>query len=164
MAKGKILVVDDEPEIVRSVGMRLRAAGYQVITAMDGVQATNVALREQPDLIILDIGMPAGDGHVVARRLRESIRTCAVPIIFLTARTAEEDFNQAWHMGAAKYITKPFDPSELMAAIDSLMQFGEKTETVRPQCPGQTFRFASSGAGSVLGYKAVGPTPGHHLT
>jgi DNA-binding response OmpR family regulator len=122
VAKGKILVVDDEPEIVRSVGMRLRAGGYEVVSAMDGLQATNVALREQPDLIILDIGMPAGDGHVVAKRLRQSIRTCSVPIIFLTARTAEEDFSRALDAGVAKYIVKPFDPSELMTVVESLMK------------------------------------------
>ncbi len=122
MAKGKILVVDDEPEIVRSIGMRLRAGGYEVVSAMDGLQATNVALREQPDLIILDIGMPAGDGHVVAKRLSQSIRTCSVPIIFLTARTAEEDFNKAWDAGVAKYIVKPFDPDELMTAVESLLK------------------------------------------
>lgn len=147
MAHGKILVVDDEPEIVRSVGMRLRAAGYQVVTAMDGMQATNVALREQPDLIILDIGMPAGDGHVVARRLRESIRTCSVPIIFLTARTGEADFNKAWDAGVAKYITKPFDPGELMSAVESLMKSDDKSPVQFQQ---------SGGIENGIGLKAAG--------
>ncbi|MBU1318780.1 MAG: response regulator [candidate division Zixibacteria bacterium] len=128
MSKGKILVVDDEPELVRAVSMRLRAEGYDVLTAMDGMQATNVAMRETLDLIILDIGMPAGDGHVVARRLRESIRTSAIPIIFLTAKTSELDFSRAYDEGVDKYITKPYDPLELMSAVDSLMRTGDQRQ------------------------------------
>ncbi|MFH1891887.1 MAG: response regulator [Candidatus Zixiibacteriota bacterium] len=128
MSKGKILVVDDEPELVRAVSMRLRAEGYDVLTAMDGMQATNVAMRETLDLIILDIGMPAGDGHVVARRLRESIRTSAIPIIFLTAKTSEQDFSRAYDAGVDKYITKPYDPLELMSAVDSLMHTGDQRQ------------------------------------
>jgi len=121
MSKGKILVVDDQPEIVKSLSMRLTANGYEVVTAMDGFQATNVALKEQPDVIVLDIGMPAGSGHVVAKRLRDSNKTCAIPIIYLTARTDEKDYQQAVELGVAKYITKPFDPEELLVAISELL-------------------------------------------
>ncbi len=65
MSKGRILVVDDEPDIVRSLSIRLGSMGYEVITALDGLSATRKAIEEQPELIILDIGMPAGNGHVV---------------------------------------------------------------------------------------------------
>jgi DNA-binding response OmpR family regulator len=121
MSKGKVLVVDDEPDIVRTISMRLKANGYEVITALDGAQATAIALREEPDLVILDIGMPAGNGHVVAERLKASSKTCSIPIIFLTARTAQSDFKKASDLGVARYITKPFDPQELLLCVKGLL-------------------------------------------
>jgi DNA-binding response OmpR family regulator len=121
MDKGKILVVDDEPEIVKTVSLRLKANGYTVVTACDGMQATSVALKESPDLIILDIGMPAGDGHLVAKRLRESAPR-SIPIIFLTAHTSKRDYEMAFDEGIAKYITKPFRPEELLAAVEELIE------------------------------------------
>ncbi len=121
MQKNKILVVDDEPEIVKSLCLRLRASGYDVVSASDGFSATQVAVREMPDLVLLDIGMPAGDGHVVANRLRENARTAHIPIIFLTARTAIEDVQQAKKEGVDKYVTKPFQPEALLRAIRDLL-------------------------------------------
>ncbi len=121
MDKFKILVVDDEPEIVRALGLRLKSNGYNVISAMDGLQATNAAIKEQPDLIILDIGMPAANGHVVTKRLRNSTKTCAIPIIYLTARTDEKDHQEAINLGVNKFITKPYDPDELIMTIESLL-------------------------------------------
>ncbi len=121
MSKGKVLVVDDEPEIVRTVGLRLKANGYEVLTAGDGVQATTIAMKENPDVIVLDIGMPGGDGHVVAQRLRDSAKAL-IPIIFLTAHTTKNDYEKAFEEGVAKYITKPFRPEELMAAVDELIE------------------------------------------
>jgi len=120
MSKGKILIVDDEPEIVKAVSMRLNASGYETVIAMDGLQATSKAIKEQPDVIILDIGMPAGDGHTVVQRLKISVKTNCIPIVFLTARTSEEDRQKAYDQGVDKYITKPFDSDELIAAIDEL--------------------------------------------
>ena len=121
MSKGKVLVVDDEPDIIRSIAIRLQSAGYDVLTAMDGLQATNIALKEKPDLIILDIGMPAGDGHVVVERLRGSTRACRIPIIILSARTGYENLQKAIEQGVEKYITKPFKSEELMAAVDEFI-------------------------------------------
>ncbi len=121
MYKGKVLVVDDEPDIIKTVSLQLKASGYEVVSAMDGLQATNIAIIEQPDLIILDIGMPVGDGHTVANRLKNSSKTCSVPIIFLTASTNPEDYKKAFNAGIAKYITKPFDPRELLTAVDDLL-------------------------------------------
>jgi len=126
MAKGKILVVDDEPDIVKTVSMRLKSSGYDVVTAMDGVQAVEVAMKERPDLIVLDIRMPQRDGHGVATRLRDSTETAFTPIIFLTASTTESDYQTAVGAGASKYITKPFAPEELVAAVEQLLQSGHK--------------------------------------
>jgi len=119
--RGRILVVDDEPEIVKTVGLRLKASGYEVLTAGDGIQATSIAMHDHPDVIILDIGMPAGDGHLVAKRLRDSVKSM-IPIIFLTAHTSKEDYEKAFEEGVAKYITKPFRPEELLAAVEELME------------------------------------------
>lgn len=121
MLKGKILVVDDEPEIVKSVKIRLEASGYEVITAMDGLQATQIAIKQQPDLIILDIGMPAGDGHVVLKRIKDNVSTETIPIIFLTARTSMDDYEKAGDAGIDKYLTKPFKSEELLAAVEELL-------------------------------------------
>ena len=121
MNKGRILVVDDEPDIVRGLTLRLSSEGYQVSSAMDGLGATKKAIEEQPELIIMDIGMPAGNGHVVVERLRNIGETCHIPIIYLTARTGEEDYRQAREGGVCKYITKPFDTEILLAAVEDQM-------------------------------------------
>ncbi len=121
MYKGKVLVVDDEPDIVKTVSMQLMASGYKVISALDGMQATNLAIKEQPDVILLDISMPAGDGHTVAKRLAGYSTTCSIPIIFLTARRNPDDFKEAFDEGVVKYITKPFNPDDLISAIDNLV-------------------------------------------
>jgi DNA-binding response OmpR family regulator len=114
--------VDDEPDIVRSLTLRLTSEGYQVSSAMDGLGATKKAIEEQPELIIMDIGMPAGNGHVVVERLRNIGETSHIPIIYLTARTAEEDYLKARDGGVSKYITKPFDAEILLAAVEDQME------------------------------------------
>jgi two-component system, OmpR family, alkaline phosphatase synthesis response regulator PhoP len=122
MSRAKVLVVDDEPEIVQAVGMRLRARGYEVLSATDGVQATAMAVNQTPDVIILDIGMPAGNGHIVAGRLKENPKTSGIPVIFLTARTSERDYHRAFKEGVRKYITKPYVPEELMEAVEQYVE------------------------------------------
>jgi DNA-binding response OmpR family regulator len=122
MSKGRILVVDDEPEIVKSLTLRLSSAGYEVCSAMDGLAATRKAIQEQPELIILDIGMPAGNGHVVVERLRNIGETSHIPIIYLTARSSEEDYRKAREGGVCKYITKPFDAEVLLAAVETQIE------------------------------------------
>ena len=121
MSKGRILVVDDEPDIVRSLTLRLQAEGYQVSSASDGLGATKKAIEEQPELILLDIGMPAGNGHVVVERLRNIAETSHIPVIYLTARTSEADYHKAREGGVTKYITKPFDAEVLLAAVGDQM-------------------------------------------
>jgi two-component system KDP operon response regulator KdpE len=113
----KILVVDDEPDIVRAVALRLRTAGYDVVAATDGAGALMTALTEQPDLVLLDIGLPHGDGHFVASRLRSNARTAHIPILFLSARNAPDDLSSARSSGAIGFITKPYDPEELLRRV-----------------------------------------------
>ncbi len=117
MALEKILVVDDEQDIVHMLTMRLRAAGYQVLTAHDGKSAINMAEWTTPDLLLLDIGMPNGDGHAVAKHLLENKDTNRIPIVFLTARTSEKDRLSAYEAGICRYLTKPFKAEELLCTV-----------------------------------------------
>ena len=121
MASAKILLVDDEPDVVASLGMRLGAAGYQIVTASDGMSATQKAVQEQPDMIVLDIGMPGGDGHTVAQRLNENPATAGIPIVFLTARITQEDMNKATAEGAVGYMLKPFNSERLLALVERVL-------------------------------------------
>ena len=116
----RILVVDDEVDIVRALTLRLESAGYEVTTAMDGVRAAEIALLTRPDLILLDIGMPAADGFEVIERLRLSSRTRDIPVVCLTARAGTVDEYKAREMGVDDYVTKPFDPERLLEVIGSL--------------------------------------------
>lgn len=121
MSLGKIMVVDDEEDVVRALGMRLKSAGYEVITAMDGMSATQMAVKHQPDLILLDIGMPGGDGHTVAQRLKSNLKTLTVPIIYLTARANQEDMRKATDLGAAGYLLKPFKSERLLSLVERVL-------------------------------------------
>ena len=115
--KKKILVVDDERDIVKALMIRLQTSGYEVVTAFDGAQGVFMAHKEKPDLVILDIRMPAGDGFSVAQRLRRSSHTWMIPIIFLTGSPERGAEERAMEMGARFYIKKPYDPEELLDAI-----------------------------------------------
>jgi two-component system, OmpR family, alkaline phosphatase synthesis response regulator PhoP len=110
----KILIVDDEPQIVEICKDYLKAAGYETITSSNGVQGVSLARREKPDLIVLDLMMPEMDGLEVTRTIR---RESDVPIIMLTARVEETDKLIGLELGADDYITKPFSPRELVARI-----------------------------------------------
>jgi DNA-binding response OmpR family regulator len=113
----KILIVDDEPDIVRAVALRLKMAGYDIVAAMDGASALVTAVTEQPDLVLLDVGLPCGDGHFVASRLRSNAKTAHIPILFLSARNAAADVGSARKSGAVGFITKPYDPAELLRRV-----------------------------------------------
>jgi len=120
---GRILVVDDEPDIVFLIKKRLTNAGYEVSVAMDGAGATRIAMQTCPDVVLLDIGMPCGDGHMVADRIRSNPNTCFTPIIYLTARTSDEDRERATAAGAFAYITKPFASDELLAQVRQAISY-----------------------------------------
>ena len=116
----RILIVDDEPEIVRGLEDNLRFEGYQTATATDGREALVVAAREAPDLILLDIMMPGLSGWDVCRELRG--RGIDVPIIMLTARGEEGDRVRGLELGADDYITKPFSLRELLARVRAVLR------------------------------------------
>lgn len=115
----KILVVDDEAKIVKLVRSYLEQAGFAVVEAADGQTALIQARREQPDLIVLDLGLPGLDGMEVTRTLR---RERATPIIMLTARIEDTDKIVGLELGADDYITKPFNPRELVARVRSVLR------------------------------------------
>jgi two-component system alkaline phosphatase synthesis response regulator PhoP len=114
-----ILVVDDEPAIVRLVRDYLEHGGFAVVTASDGPGALEVARRSRPDLVILDLGLPGLDGLDVTRALR---RDGAVPIVMLSARGDESDKLVGLELGADDYVTKPFSPKELVARVRAVLR------------------------------------------
>ncbi len=117
-----ILVVDDEPEIVRLARDYLEHAGFTVLTAGDGSTALTLARTRRPDLVVLDLGLPGLDGLDVTRSLR---RDSSVPIIMLTARAEESDKLVGLELGADDYITKPFSPKELVARVRAVLRRAE---------------------------------------
>ena len=120
MAK-KVLVIDDEPNIVKVVATRLKANNYEVITAFDGQEGLEVARREKPDLIILDLMLPKMDGYKVCGLLKSDARFAKIPIIMFTARAQEEDIKLGEEVGADAYITKPFNAQTLLSKIRELL-------------------------------------------
>jgi two-component system KDP operon response regulator KdpE len=117
MAKAKILVVDDDPDLVRAMRLRLRANNFEVTTASDGYTAIASAQKERPALIILDLGLPVGDGFVVLERLQNIDSLASVPVIVLSARDPQSNEERALKAGAAAFFQKPADNDELMNAI-----------------------------------------------
>jgi DNA-binding response OmpR family regulator len=118
----KILVVDDEAILVETMTYNLEQAGYQVTTAFDGSSALEAARSEKPDLIILDIMLPAMDGLEVCRQLRREANTSTTPIMMLTAKTDEIDKVVGLEVGADDYVTKPFGRRELLARVRALLR------------------------------------------
>jgi two-component system, OmpR family, alkaline phosphatase synthesis response regulator PhoP len=114
-----VLVVDDEPQIAEIARDYLQHAGYSVLVARDGARALELARSKRPDLIVLDLALPAIDGLDVARVLR---RESAVPIIMLTARVEESDRLAGLEIGADDYVTKPFSPRELVARVKAVLR------------------------------------------
>jgi two-component system KDP operon response regulator KdpE len=117
MAKPKILVVDDDPDLVRALRLRLRANQYDIATATDGYSAIAAAQKEHPDLILLDLGLPAGDGFIVLDRLQKSDALAGIPVIVLSARDPQNNEQRALKAGAAAYFQKPADNDELLNVI-----------------------------------------------
>ena len=115
----KILIVDDEPSILATMGPLLRSRGYEVVTAMNGRSAIDSVERDKPDLIVLDLGLPDVDGIEVCRMVRE---LSATPIVVLSARGAEGDKVRALDTGADDYVTKPFGAEELTARIRAALR------------------------------------------
>jgi len=117
MPEKKVLVADDDPDILLALRIRLESAGYQVVTAMDGSQALEKIRSANPDLAILDINMPEGNAFTILDTLRaEGLR--ALPVIFLTADAQEKSQVKAFHRGIRHYLTKPYDPKTLLVLVE----------------------------------------------
>ncbi|HSV73399.1 MAG TPA: response regulator [Chthonomonadales bacterium] len=121
MAK-KILAVDDERHIVRLVQVNLERQGYTVVTAFDGKEALEKVGSEQPDLIVLDVMMPYMDGFEVLQALKRNPSTRDIPVIMLTAKAQDADVFRGWQSGADCYLTKPFNPMELIMFIKRIFK------------------------------------------
>jgi len=121
MAK-TILVVDDERHIVRLVQVNLERAGYEVVIAYDGVEAIETVQAKVPDMIILDVMMPRMDGFETLKKLRADDKSKEIPVIMLTAKAQDADIFKGWSSGVDSYLTKPFNPRELLAFVDRIFQ------------------------------------------
>jgi two-component system alkaline phosphatase synthesis response regulator PhoP len=120
--KNKILLVDDEADIVSMVRMRLEANGYEVIVANDGSTAYNMARSDSPDLIILDLMLPQMDGYKVCGLLKKDSRYAKIPVILFTARAQEADKKMGEEVGADLYLNKTCEPKELLEKIKLLLE------------------------------------------
>jgi two-component system phosphate regulon response regulator PhoB len=121
----RILIVEDEQDIADLIGFNLLRHGFEVLKAHDGIAGTEIALRERPDLIVLDLMLPGRDGYAVFRELRRDSRTATIPVIMLTARAQTEDRIQGLEAGADDYLTKPFSPKELILRVQAILKRAE---------------------------------------
>jgi two-component system phosphate regulon response regulator PhoB len=128
VAKQKILVVDDEPDVVELVEFNLKQAGFAVVSAETGAEALKKARESKPDLVVLDVMMPELDGLAVCKLLRSDAATAAVPIVMLTAKAAEVDRVLGLELGADDYLTKPFSPRELVLRVKGLLRRLQSSE------------------------------------
>jgi DNA-binding NarL/FixJ family response regulator len=123
----RLLIVDDEPNLLRAVSACLRGEGYEVDTARSGDEALVHIAQRVPDLIVSDIRMPRMDGYALARQLRSNPRTDLIPIVFLTAKDENADRIAGIRSGVDAYLTKPFEPDELIAVIGNILARVERT-------------------------------------
>ncbi len=133
MANKKILVVDDDPDVRQGIQVRLKANGYDTFFAADALSCVTEARKQSPDLIILDLGLPAGDGFVVMERLKTHPAVAAIPIIVVSARDIHANQGRAVAAGARAFLQKPVDNAELLAVIRQTL--GE------PAQPGDTVTY-----------------------
>jgi two-component system alkaline phosphatase synthesis response regulator PhoP len=173
----QILVVDDDPEIVRLLRAYLVQSGYQVMVAYDGEEALHCLRREHPDLVILDLMLPDRDGWDVTRVVRSDTSLAPTPIIMLTARVEDHDKIVGLELGADDYVTKPFNPREVVARVRAVLRrtHGDQTacRVIRAggliidldqhhvQMHGQLLKLTPTEFGLL---QALAESPGHALT
>jgi DNA-binding response OmpR family regulator len=116
-SRTKIMIVDDDPDLRMALKVRLRANHFETVSASDGYSAIALAQKERPDLVILDLGLPAGDGYVVLKRMQQSDTLSDIPIIVLTARDPQTNEDRSLDAGAAAFFQKPVDNNELLEMI-----------------------------------------------
>jgi DNA-binding response OmpR family regulator len=117
MTKKKILIVEDDQDMRRALNVRLRANNYDTAFASDAVEALSIARKEQPDLVLLDLGLPAGDGFTVMDRMKDIPALSCLPVIVVSARDPAGNKDRALSAGAAAFFQKPVDNGQLLAAI-----------------------------------------------
>jgi len=122
MNRAKIMIVDDDPELRLALKLRLRANHYETVSACDGYSAIALAQKERPNLILLDLGLPAGDGYVVLKRLQDSDALSDIPVIVLTARDPQANEDRSLEAGAAAFFQKPADNHELLDVIQATLR------------------------------------------
>jgi len=137
MRRLRILLVDDDRDIVRALSIRLRAAGYDIATAHDGLAGVVAAESKQPDAIILDIRMPGMDGLNALARLREQDSTRHIPALILTANVDETQRNRAFDLGARYFLEKPCDPNDLLKALHAAIAHAENNMADPAQAIGE---------------------------
>ena len=131
MGNKRILIVDDDPDIRQGMHLRLEHSGYDTCFAADAVSGVSVASQEEPDLVVLDLGLPAGDGFVLIDRLKMHPTLCAIPIIVVSARDARANRERAITAGATAYLQKPVDNAEFLAVIRKALEGSRAL----PLCP-----------------------------
>jgi diguanylate cyclase (GGDEF)-like protein len=132
MSAFRILVVDDESSIRKLLRLQLEDAGYEVLAAPDGPTGLDIAKKENPDLILLDLMMPNMDGHEVCRRLRKNYRTSYIPVVILTAKTGIKDLLTGLGGGANDYLTKPYERDELLIRVKSVLEWSRSQREASP--------------------------------
>jgi len=120
-----VLLVDDDNTILLGVGVRLKSMGYTVYTAKDAVSAVSAVVKHRPDVVVLDISLPAGDGFLVSDRLQTLVGSAATPIIFMTASQNPTLRERAMKLGAAAFLMKPFAATTLADAVESALSPGD---------------------------------------
>lgn len=125
----RILVVDDEPNLLGAIAAVLRSEGFDVSTSRNAREALLQVAQSLPDLIVSDVRMPGMDGYAFARKLRYSPHSALIPIVFLTAKDETEDRIEGFRAGVDVYLTKPFEPDELIAVIRNILQRVERTHS-----------------------------------
>jgi len=153
----RILLVDDEPKIVQGLKPYFRRAGFEVLTAYDGIEALRMARQGQPDLVVLDLMLPGVDGLDVCRTLRQEGNF--TPIIMLTARVEETDKLVGLELGADDYMTKPFSPRELVARVRAVLRRVEGPKPVREIVDAGPIRIDVDGHTVAVGSREVNLTP-----
>ncbi len=121
----KVLIIDDEPEILLILKFRISNWGYDPITASSGKEGIEIALKENPDLILLDVMMPGMDGFEVLKKLKTTEKTKNVPVIMVTVAAAKSDIEKGISLGASYYLAKPYDAQELRRRLDELLGEGK---------------------------------------
>lgn len=122
VARGRILIVEDDKDILNLVAWHLKASDYEVLKAEDGVSGLDIVMREKPDLVILDLMLPGMDGLEVCKALKRNKDTATIPIIMLTARGEEADRIVGLELGSDDYVVKPFSPRELVLRVQAVMR------------------------------------------